>query len=144
VNNTDYILWSGAQLEIGSVPTTFSRAGGTIQGELAACQRYYQKSYNIDVAPASSTTVGATYFLNQVTASFPYVPTTYFRTQMRTTPTITLYGVTGTSGKITNNSTDVNGLTQGVGSSGFGAYVNNVSITAGNELKFQWTAEIEL
>jgi hypothetical protein len=43
VNNTDYILWSGAQLEIGSVPTTFSRAGGTIQGELAACQRYYAR-----------------------------------------------------------------------------------------------------
>jgi len=42
VNNTDYILWSGAQLEIGSVPTTFSRAGGTIQGELAACKYYYE------------------------------------------------------------------------------------------------------
>lgn len=33
-------LW-GAQVEAGSVATAFQTATGTIQGELAACQRYY-------------------------------------------------------------------------------------------------------
>jgi hypothetical protein len=34
---------SGIKLEIGNAATPFSRAGGTIAGELAACQRYYQR-----------------------------------------------------------------------------------------------------
>lgn len=32
---------SNVKLEIGSTPTTFVLAGGTIEGELSACQRYY-------------------------------------------------------------------------------------------------------
>ena len=39
----DYWEMSQAQLELGNQMTPFSRAGGSIGGELALCQRYYER-----------------------------------------------------------------------------------------------------
>ena len=38
----DFLYIAESKLELGSIATPFVYAGGTIQGELAACQRYYQ------------------------------------------------------------------------------------------------------
>jgi len=71
---------SQAQLELGSVATAFSRAGGTIQGELAACQRYFNMiaSYQAN-APLGTGTTSST------TLMYLIVP---MPVAMRTNPTI--------------------------------------------------------
>jgi hypothetical protein len=58
-----YFEVAALQLEVGNQSTPFSRAGGTIQGELAACQRYYWRAvatnspYNkFGIGMANSTT----------------------------------------------------------------------------------------
>ena len=53
VQNVTIDIW-GVQLEQGSTATAFQTATGTIQGELAACQRYYYRM--------QSTTAGDSFF----------------------------------------------------------------------------------
>ena len=80
----DFYEITGVQLEVGSIATAFTNAGGTIQGELAACQRYFYRHVSgnnkaIMTAAAYSSTIIA--------------GTVFFKTEMRTTPTLTVPNV---------------------------------------------------
>jgi hypothetical protein len=69
-----------AQVEIGSVATPFSRAGGTLQGELALCQRYYYRVF----PNASASTLCPSLYCGSSTLAYG---TLQFPTQMRIMPT---------------------------------------------------------
>jgi hypothetical protein len=124
-------IW-GVQLEAGSVATPFQTAsGGSPQAELAMCQRYYEKSYQLTTAPGTADQTGS-YGLcvgtNTVAANyFTYAPV--LKVTKRTTPTITLYDFAGNSGKVTKVSAVDLSLTDNqtatadrIGESGFRIY----------------------
>jgi hypothetical protein len=140
-------IW-GIQVEAGSVATPFTTATGTLSGELAACQRYYTKSYSQATAPGTaSTTTGATNYMVYSTTSTNNRNSIKLPVTMRTSPTITLYSSnSGTAAKIYNESqaVDVDGVAYYVGEQGFNYYLNSGSPAVGNVTLVQYAASAEL
>jgi hypothetical protein len=89
----DYFELTGVQLEVGSVATPFKTYAGTIQGELAACQRYFQL-----LTPTNTFQDILTGASCDQTAycRYPYV----FPTIMRGTPTCSSTGTAGDYGNL--------------------------------------------
>lgn len=84
MNDTYTVYITGVQIENGSTVSPFSRAGGTLQGELAACQRYY---YRITSGSAYGYLTGSSSSGGTNGVGCPL----YLPIPMRTTPTVLDY-----------------------------------------------------
>jgi hypothetical protein len=76
--------FTGVQLELGTTATTFSRAGGNIQGELAACQRYYFRYTGGN---------GSRFALGNVESTTATQVPFFLPTEMRTQPSLSFTSV---------------------------------------------------
>jgi hypothetical protein len=91
---TGTISFTGIQLELGTIVTPFEfRPYGT---ELALCQRYYQKTYEIGTAPGTATHNGMYTFPIDGNGSTNYNYIQYIQ-PMRAAPTITMWDGAGNS-----------------------------------------------
>jgi hypothetical protein len=85
IQSNTFDIW-GVQLEAGSTATTFQTATGTIQGELAACQRYYWR------LPGTTSDSYAGFAANRTTTTALAIIQN--PVPMRTNPAITIINTT--------------------------------------------------
>lgn len=145
---SSYYEVSQVQLEVGPSATQFSRAGGTIGGELALCQRYYQKSYNLSDVPGTAGAGSGKYnFMTpNRTDNYAMEFNTFFKTFMRATPSVSVFSsVTGTSGVVRDEGTgnDRAIIVKNGGESNF-QIEGNTTTTANALHSYQWIASAEL
>ena len=139
LNATWYI--TGVQLEVGSVATPFERRPyGT---ELALCQRYYEKSYNMSVVPGVAASAGQRQERYVAGVDMFSVG---FKVSKRSSPSVTVFSVNdGAAGQVYNLTTASNASANAadIGENYFYPRLAATQ-TSGNSLRYQWAASAEL
>jgi hypothetical protein len=149
VGQSSTFYLTGVQLEVGKNATEFEhRSYGE---ELALCQRYYEKSYDIDIAPGSNIATNgrsAVYFSGTSDTSGNMITHVSFCTPKRSIPTITFYQNDGTLGVWNYNKSGTSGtvtmVTTQHGHRGFCPYANVGGNNISASFNGSWTAASEL
>lgn len=147
--NGSTIYMTGWQIEAGAVATPFERRPFGM--ELALCQRYFEKSYNLDVVPGTATSNGILTRIGvQYSNLLVYSGHIHYKVQKRTIPALVKlyshsgaadqwhYGVIGSTEAL-GNATPID-----VGFNGFGVTVTTPSVSGQNAAYGHWTASAEL
>jgi len=145
-------LFSEFVLNIGSFNSDFSRYGGSIGRELQACQRYYEKSFDIDTAATtnSGTINGAYEPPSSVSGASPIRQGSgvRFMALKRAVPTITFYNPQAANNQMRNRSKTNDAATtatEALGSTGFSCTIaGQANWVVGDTLSVHWSADAEL
>ena len=137
---------TGVQLEVGSTATPFERR---LYGqELANCQRYYEKSYELLTAPGANTSIGVVHVSAASNGFADMIILLKFNVQKRTTPTMTFYREDGTSGswnmERSGSNTTPSVTSSSVGDNGGRIYCATGANWTVASIKGHWTSSAEL
>lgn len=148
-------LITGFQLEAGAVATPFEHENAQVT--LAKCQRYFEKSYNVDTAPGTASTLGQSIGLgihtNTPAAYSRFGSGISFKVPKRTTPTVVQYAPASGSSAAASNVTNGDGSTavgyvsaQQVNQNGFNlaAGIGGTTTTGYFTIFIAYTASAEL
>jgi hypothetical protein len=136
---------TGLQLERGSTATSFDFR--SIGQELALCQRYYEKSFNQETAPANGAS--GTALLTETGSTRGYSSgntgldgfVVQYKVTKRATPTITAYG--NSSGQwLTTGNANAGRTIVAEGDSSFSAYQTSTGSVVG--MRGHWASSAEL
>lgn len=150
---TDSIQVAQFMLHEGNSELQFERTGRGVGEELQLCQRYYEKSYNVDVNPGTINAYMG-FSCGQGNSGANYLGTgTQFKVEKRINSWLgKCYDLV--TGAIDSVNVSLAGSSTGggphtvtyTGTHGFGAIVSNsgTPFTANNLYTFHWTADAEL
>ena len=137
---------TGVQLEIGSTATPFERR--LYSQELANCQRYYEKSYELLTVPGANTSIGVVHVSAASNGFGDMLTMIKFNVEKRTAPTMTFYREDGTSGswnmERSGSNTTPSVTSSSVGDNGGRIYCATGANWTVASLKGHWTSSAEL
>lgn len=133
---TDEVFLTGVMINFNA-PQDFIRAGGNEAEELRLCQRYFEKSYDIDTPVGTTTNNGTIWQTGNGQQVRPNI-------RKRVVPVFNIYSsVSGVNGNVYDATSSVDRSINGavVGQTGFGFLVNGMGATS--TAYFHWTADAE-
>jgi len=150
INVTQFSIVEGP---LGFSSTGFTRRGANFQQELALCQRYYEKSYDIGTVPGTGSNTAGMFGITGATVIQNYAAGVKFATAKRLNGyTWAYWDIAGNPSKVSNISgagaATNNVVNSGAGGSSFGTsgafFLVAPQTTPGGSTVFHWSADAGL